>query len=143
MAKVAIIDDDHDLLDCFRALIDPYHDVRTYSDAASALAGVEKERPDVVLLDISLGEESGVDVLHQLRAMPGLDALPVIAVTTHSLRTERATFLAEGFTDFVAKPLTDQEVLISVIETALAGGSSPEMDDDLDDLDEPAAPGTT
>lgn len=131
MATIAIIDDDLDILKLFRTLVQPFHDVRTYIDAASALAGVKENRPDVALLDISLGEVSGVDVLHQLRAQAGLERLPVIAVTSHSQRTERATYLAEGFTDFVAKPLTDHSMLIAVIETALRGESAPELDDDL------------
>jgi two-component system OmpR family response regulator len=133
MSSVTIIDDDLNLLAFFRALIDPFHAVHTYSDAASALAGVKKHKPDVVLLDISLGDASGVDVLHQLRAQAGLESVPVIAVTAHSQRIERATFLAEGFTDFVAKPLTDHAMLLAVIETALRGESTPELDDDLDE----------
>lgn len=132
MSTIAIIDDDLDMLTLFRTLIDPFHDVRTYADAASALAGVKADRPDVVLLDISLGEDNGLDVLHRLRASAGLEAVPVIAVTSHSDRTERAQFLAEGFTDFIAKPLTDHGVLMAVIETALRGESLPELDDDLD-----------
>ncbi len=129
MPSVAIVDDNADVLELFRSLIDPHHDVRTYADAASALAGVQKNRPDVVLLDISLGDANGVDVLHQLRAQVGLERVPVIAVTAHSQRTERAKFLSEGFTDYVAKPLTDHGLLLSVIETALAGESAPVMDD--------------
>jgi CheY-like chemotaxis protein len=131
MATIAIIDDDIDILELFRTLIEPFHDVRTYIDSASALAGVKENRPDMALLDISLGEASGVDLLHQLRAQVGLQSLPVIAVTSHSQRTERATYLAEGFTDFVAKPLTDPSMLIAVIETALRGESAPELDDDV------------
>jgi CheY-like chemotaxis protein len=131
MATIAIIDDDLDILKLFRTLVQPFHDVRTYIDAASALAGVKENRPDVALLDISLGEVSGVDVLHQLRAQVGLESLPVIAVTSHSQRTERAAYLAEGFTDFIAKPLTDPSMLIAVIETALRGESAPELDDDV------------
>lgn len=131
MPSVAIIDDDIDVLTLFRTLIDPFHDVRTYADAASALAGMKKDKPDVVLLDISLGDDNGVDVLRQLRSHPGLESVPVIAVTAHSQRVERAKFLSEGFTDYVAKPLTDPGVLLAVIETALRGESAPERDDDL------------
>ena len=132
MSSIAIVDDNDDLLELFRSLIAPYHDVRTYRDAASALAGIQRDKPHVVLLDISLGDANGVDVLHQLRTLPGLGLVPVIAVTAHSERSERARFLAEGFTDYVAKPLTDHDVLLSVIETALSGESAPELDDDLD-----------
>jgi twitching motility two-component system response regulator PilH len=131
MSSVTIIDDDLNLLALFRALIDPFHAVSTYADAASALAGVRRDKPDVVLLDISLGDANGVDVLHALRAEAGLESVPVIAVTAHSQRIERAQFLAEGFTDFIAKPLTDHSMLLAVIETALRGESAPELDDDL------------
>jgi DNA-binding response OmpR family regulator len=131
MANVAIIDDDIHVLTLFRTLIDPFHQVRTYADAATALAGMKQVKPDIVLLDITLGRANGVDLLHELRAEDGLSSVPVIAVTSHTLRSERAKYLAEGFTDFVAKPLTDHGVLLSVVETALRGESAPEMDDDL------------
>jgi CheY-like chemotaxis protein len=131
MSSVAIIDDNASVLALFRAVIDPFHEVRTYEDAPSALAGVMKDKPDVVLLDISLGDANGVDVLHQLRAQAGLESVPVIAVTSHSQRVERAKFLSEGFTDYVSKPVTDHGVLLSAIETALRGESAPELDDDL------------
>ena len=134
MPRIAIVDDNVDVLALFSSLIAPHHEVKTYADAASALAGVKAHRPDVVLLDISLGDANGVDVLHRLRAEPGLQTLPVIAVTAHSQRVERARFLAEGFTDYVAKPLTDHDLLLSVIETALRGESTPWMDDDLEEL---------
>jgi CheY-like chemotaxis protein len=143
MANVAVIDDDLDLLALFRRLIDPFHEVRTYADAATALSGVKANKPDIVLLDISLGDADGVDgvgVLHRLRSEPGWERVPVIAVTSHSLRSERARYLAEGFTDFIAKPLSDHGMVMSVIETALRGESSPETDDDLDAT---AAPMTT
>ena len=133
MSSVAIVDDNADVLALFRTLIDPFHEVRTYADAASALAGVKQHRPDVVLLDISLGDANGVDVLHALRAQEGLESVPVIAVTAHSQRSERTRFLAEGFTDYVAKPVRDHGVLLSVIETALLGESAPAPDDDDDD----------
>jgi two-component system response regulator ChvI len=131
MANVAIIDDDLDVLNLFRTLIDPFHQVHTYADGLTALEGVKQSKPDIVLLDITLGRASGVDLLHQLRLEEGLAAVPVIAVTSHTLRSERAQYLAEGFTDFIAKPLTDHGMLISVVETALRGESAPEMDDDL------------
>lgn len=135
MAHVAVIDDDLDLLTLFRRLIDPFHEVRTYADAATALSGVQANKPDVVLLDISLGDAAGVDgldVLRRLRTEPGCESVPIIAVTSHSLRSERAHYLAEGFTDFIAKPLADHGMVMSAIETALRGESLPETDDDLD-----------
>jgi CheY-like chemotaxis protein len=133
MPRIAIVDDNTDVLALFSTLITPHHEVRTYSDATSALAGMKGDRPDLVLLDISLGDANGVDLLHQLRDQPGMQVMPIIAVTSHSQRVERARFLAEGFTDYVAKPLTDHDLLLSVIETALRGESTPWMDDDLDE----------
>ncbi len=136
MARVTVIDDSADILALFRELIEPFHEVHTYLDALAAFDGIKKHRPDVVLLDISLGNVHGVDVLHHIRGQAGLESLPIIAVTTRSQRIERSKFLAEGFTDFVAKPVTDEGVLLSAIEMALRGESSPGLDDDLDGGDD-------
>jgi CheY-like chemotaxis protein len=87
-----------------------YH-VRTYHDGASALLGVTRHRPMLVLLDITMPVMSGDEVLVQLRSS-GFQDLPVILM---SAGVRLSDFRSLGATDFIAKPFDLQE-LLSCIE---------------------------
>ena len=73
-----------------------------------------------MLLDISLPEMSGVEVLRRIRADPRLARLPVIALTAHAMAGDRESYLAAGFDDYVSKPIVDESVLRRAVERWLA-----------------------
>jgi DNA-binding response OmpR family regulator len=72
------------------------------STLAEALAVARQSHPRVVLLDLALGLEDGLDLLPQLRSEPALAAVPILAFTVHDNRREEA--LARGVDGFVRKP---------------------------------------
>jgi CheY-like chemotaxis protein len=61
--------------------------------------------PDVVLLDINLGGENGLDLLTWMRGKARLDNVPVIAVTAHALATEQEGILQAGCVACLSKPI--------------------------------------
>ena len=106
MVEVAVLDDDPDFLTYIEDLLKdegPYA-VRTFARPDALLSAAEEERPDIVLLDMKMGEFSGAQVLEQLLARwPGLC---VIIVTGYpSLEDMRVTFKLKVF-DYLAKPFT-------------------------------------
>ena len=83
-----------------------------------ALAG-RAEPPHVVLLDMSLPDASGLELLAELRARPALAAIPVVAVTAHAMRGDRERCLAAGCDGYVSKPIdpaTFQDEIATVAE---------------------------
>ena len=67
-----------------------------------ALAAVQLDRPDVVLLDLRLGSKNGLDMLPALRAEPVLEGVPILVFTVHDhMRGEASRMGADGF---IAKP---------------------------------------
>ena len=89
-------------------------------DGDGALAAVERERPDVVLLDIHLGASiSGEDVMRRLRTSEASATLPMIAVTAYGLPGDRERFLASGFDAYLTKPYS-REDLCDIVDAALA-----------------------
>jgi two-component system sensor histidine kinase/response regulator len=82
----------------------------------AALEGLAKDRPDLVLLDISLPEMDGTEVLRRIRADAALGQLPVVALTAHAMTGDRDRYLRAGFNDYVTKPIVDETILLTTIE---------------------------
>lgn len=71
----------------------------------------------MLLLDISLPEMDGTELLARLRAAgEPLATVPAIALTAHAMSGDRERYLALGFDDYVTKPIVDEGVLIEAIE---------------------------
>lgn len=68
------------------------------------------EPPDVVLLDINLGVENGLDLLAWMRRKASLDSIPVIAVTAHALATEQERIVKAGCVACLSKPIDFKEL---------------------------------
>lgn len=80
---------------------------------AEALEAVRQARPRVVLLDLALGLEDGLDILPKLRDEPALDGVPIVAFTVHDSRRDEA--MARGVDGFVRKPFKAAELKASVL----------------------------
>ena len=87
---------------------------------------MESGTPELVLLDIMLPEEDGLQVLKRLRSMPATKTLPVIMLTAKSTEYDKVLGLDEGADDYVAKPFGMME-LMARVRTALrhAGQNEP------------------
>jgi two-component system cell cycle response regulator DivK len=70
-----------------------------------ALALLRDERPDLLLLDIRLGDGSGLDVIRSVRADPAFDQVPALAITAQAMKDDESRFLAAGFDGYLSKPI--------------------------------------
>ena len=113
--RLALVEDNADNRLLMHALLDDRYDLTDYETGAAALAGIPAQRPDLVLLDISLPEMDGTEVLRRLRADPALAGLPAVALTAHAMAGDRQKYLGVGFDDYVTKPIVDEQVLLEVI----------------------------
>lgn len=105
-AEIAILDDDADFRNYLEDVLtdEKIYAVRAYASAADLIASCEERVPDIVLLDMKMGEVTGDRVVEQLLARwPGMC---VVIVTGYpSLEDMRATFKLKVF-DYIAKPFT-------------------------------------
>lgn len=74
-------------------------------DGTSAVNAAESARPDLVLMDIQMPEMDGYESARRIHALPGLAALPIVAVTSFASATDRARALREGFAGYIEKPI--------------------------------------
>jgi two-component system, cell cycle response regulator DivK len=78
-------------------------------EAATGGDGVSLARehqPDLVLMDIRLPDIDGTEALRRLKADPLTAAIPVVALTSFAMTGDRDRFLAEGFDDYLEKPIS-------------------------------------
>ena len=86
----------------------------TAASGAEALALIEAERPDLVLLDVMMPGMSGYEVCQAIRANPAHAMMPVVLVTALDPAQERAKGLESGADDFLSKPVNQAELLARV-----------------------------
>jgi len=116
MRKIAVVDDNADNRLIIRTILQDQYDIIEFSSGMEAIEAFKKSKPDVVILDISLPEMDGTEILRRIRGDPDLHDLPVIALTAHAMVGDREKYLAAGFSDYVAKPILDMKLLFSTIQ---------------------------
>ena len=118
-AKIAVVEDNPDNRLLVNAILEDAYEISEYETGVEAVEGLGGDPPDLVLLDISLPEMDGTEVLAWIRQQPQFKELPVIALTAHAMAGDREKYLAAGFNDYVTKPIVDEDVLIGAIQRCL------------------------
>ena len=76
-----------------------------------ALAAAATKHPDLILMDVALGEMDGWESTQLIKANPATAAIPIIALTAHALASDRAKSVEVGCSDFDTKPVDLQRLL--------------------------------
>ena len=114
--KILIVEDDADCRELINLILEDDYDVVMAVDGEEALAAIDRENPDLVLLDIMIPQIDGWEVLRRLRTDERYKNLVVLAVTALASEESRQRAIREGATDYVVKPF-DPEELLEVIST--------------------------
>ncbi|MBC8100581.1 MAG: response regulator [Armatimonadetes bacterium] len=70
-----------------------------------------QHRPDLILVDINLPDMDGTEVAQRIKATPGYEQIPIIALTANAMHGDRERFLAKGCDGYIAKPVSRSELL--------------------------------
>ncbi|MGW2721258.1 response regulator [Streptomyces sp. NPDC001492] len=121
MIRVVVVDDEALVRSGFRLILNAADDIEVVATAqgADAVETIQRERPDVVLLDIRMPDVDGLTVLRQLRALP--DAPVVAMLTTFDADEYIVTALRTGAAGFLLKD-TEPDQLAQLVRTLAAGG---------------------
>jgi diguanylate cyclase (GGDEF)-like protein len=92
-------------------------EVRVAHDGEAAEASIDKEIPDLVLLDVMMPRVDGVELCRRLRANPATANLPVIMLTAKSLSADKVVGLTAGADDYIIKPFDTLELVARVRST--------------------------
>jgi two-component system nitrogen regulation response regulator NtrX len=111
--RILVIDDEAAIRDSLRMILE-YEDY-LFSGAASgqeAIAAVQRERPDLVLLDIKMPGMDGMEVLRKLHALD--ETLPVVMISGHGTTATAVEAIRSGAVDFLDKPLSSERVIVTL-----------------------------
>lgn len=125
--KILVVDDDPDI----RALIESYlrpegYELSFAQDGLTCLTLAQRERPDLILLDLGLPAGDGITVLHRLHKILPLSRIPVLVITARSPGEWKDVSLQSAATSFLQKPV-DRDTLLSKVRECL-GVSVPQVD---------------
>jgi len=115
MKKVLIVEDNQDNMDVLEAFLEDDYELIEATDGKMGLEMAIEKKPDLILLDISLPEMDGTQVVTEIRKNQEIKNTPVIALTAHAMLGDREKFLAFGFDEYMSKPIVDEDILIEMM----------------------------
>jgi two-component system, cell cycle response regulator DivK len=118
MKKILIVEDVDLNRDLLTQLLEDEFEVIAATDGEAGIAAAERERPNLILMDLSLPVIDGWEATRRLKAHPDLKTIPIIALTAHAMRGDEAKARASGCDDFLTKPI-DEAVLFGMLNRYL------------------------
>ena len=119
MKKILVVEDVEFNRDLLVQLLEDDYEIVTAVNGAAGIETTERERPDLIIMDLSLPVVDGWEATRRIKADPDLAAIPVIALTAHVMRGDEEKALACGCSDYLTKPI-DEAQLLGKIRALLA-----------------------
>ena len=115
-ARVLLVEDNETNREVVREMLE--HEgmlVTTANDGREAIASLQRgDATDIILMDLNMRGMGGIEATLEIRRMPGFDALPIVALTADVMKENREACLAAGMSDFAAKPIDVEQLLITL-----------------------------
>ena len=123
MAKILLVEDNEMNRDMLtRRLQRNGFAVCCAPDGPTGVAMAAEEQPDLILMDVALGDMDGWEATQLIKGRPSTAGIPIIALTAHALASDREKSVEVGCSDFDTKPI-DLPRLLDKIRTCLAGSA--------------------
>jgi CheY-like chemotaxis protein len=123
MAKILYVEDNEDNVYMLRRRLAKHdYEMIVAEDGEKGVAAAEREKPALILMDLSLPVLSGWDAARRLKSAEATRGIPIIALSAHALDGERDKALAAGCDDFETKPV-DLPRLLEKMQRLLGGAA--------------------
>ncbi|MDR1395714.1 MAG: response regulator, partial [Deltaproteobacteria bacterium] len=99
-----------------RILMKAGFNVEIANNGCEAVAMVQSKPFDLVLMDIQMPEMDGLTAARTIRAIPGLEKIPIVAMTAHAMSGDRELSLAAGMNDHISKPINIPELYQALLK---------------------------
>jgi two-component system cell cycle response regulator DivK len=119
MKKILVVEDVEFNRDLVVQLLEDDYEIITAADGAEGLQLAERERPDLILMDLSLPTVDGWEATRRIKANAALKHIPIIALSAHAMTGDEEKARQSGCDDYLSKPL-DEDLLFAKIDKFLA-----------------------
>lgn len=109
--RVLVAEDNADMRDYVRRLLQAHYTVETVPHGAAALAAARRHPPDLILSDVMMPEMDGFELVQQVRADERLRTTPIILLSARSGDEARVEGISQGADDYIVKPFSPRELL--------------------------------
>jgi PAS domain S-box-containing protein len=123
--EVLLVDDDSDTLELLQIVLEGNGaKVNVSQSVNEALVNLQRSKPDIIVSDIGMPTENGLDLIHRIRSEEIKDrkSLPAIALTAYSTEEDRRDILEKGYNLHITKPV-EPKVLVTAIAELVKGKS--------------------
>jgi two-component system cell cycle response regulator DivK len=120
MKRILVVEDQELNMDLLVQLLEDEYEILTATDGAAGIKLAERERPDLILMDLSLPVVDGWEATRRIKANDSLKHIPVIALTAHAMVGDAERARACGCDDYLPKPL-DEDLLFKKLDRFLGG----------------------
>lgn len=129
--KILVIEDEEDIASLIKLQGElAGYKVIVESDGLNGYLAVEREKPDIIVLDIMLPGLNGLDVCRKIKSNPAIQTIPIVVISAKSEELDVVLGLELGADDYVAKPFS-LKVLFSRIKAIMRRGKETEKESQL------------
>jgi two-component system cell cycle response regulator DivK len=109
--KILIVEDNQDSRELVvKVLKNKGYQTIEAADGEEALEKTATERPDLILLDISIPKIDGYEVAKRLKSQEEFKDIPIVALTAHAMKGDREKVIVSGFEGYISKPINVREL---------------------------------
>ena len=110
--KILVVEDNESNSQLMKEILEGRYDLVFARDGEQSMTIFAKETPDLVLMDINLPIKDGYEATADIRRLS--KSVPIIAVTAYAQQSDRQKAMTSGFTDYLAKPASEEELLAKI-----------------------------
>ena len=118
MKRILVVEDVEFNRDLIVQLLEEEYEILTATDGAEGIEVAERERPDLILMDLSLPVMDGWEATRRIKAQVALQGIPIIALSAHAMKGDEDRARQSGCDDYLSKPL-DENLLFQKLAMLL------------------------
>jgi CheY-like chemotaxis protein len=118
MKRILVVEDVEFNRDLIVQLLEDQYEILTATNGAEGIEVAERERPDLILMDLSLPVMDGWEATRRIKADEALQGIPIIALSAHAMKGDEDRARQSGCDDYLAKPL-DEDLLFQKLAKLL------------------------
>jgi CheY-like chemotaxis protein len=118
MKRILVVEDVEFNRDLIVQLLEDEYEILTATNGAEGIEVAQRERPDLILMDLSLPVMDGWEATRRIKANEALQGIPIIALSAHAMKGDEDRARQSGCDDYLSKPL-DEDLLFQKLAKLL------------------------